>query len=242
MTHTDIRASAIVAVLEAAWNAIRANAPEVPAAVVILASGTLGRKSGVSLGHHAPMRWVPAGGGAALSEVMVAGESLALGAEEVLNTLLHEAAHALAFSRKIQDTSRGGRVHNKRFRALAIELGLTPPPEWCPKLGWSGMLTPEATLRRYSRQLAAIRKAATVTRRAEAQAASVAPGGPQGTPEPGGHVGEPPRAGNGNGVVLVCAGCGRKLRQRGKAERLTICALPDATVCGIMTPEERGAQ
>jgi hypothetical protein len=36
--------------------------------------------------------------------------------------MLHEAAHALAQVRGIKDTSRRGRWHNARFRALAEEL------------------------------------------------------------------------------------------------------------------------
>jgi hypothetical protein len=35
---------------------------------------------------------------------------------------VHEAAHGLANTRGVKDTSRQGRYHNKRFRALAEEL------------------------------------------------------------------------------------------------------------------------
>jgi len=50
-----------------------------------------------------------------LPEVFVGGEGLARGPAEVLGTLLHEAAHALADVRGIKDTSRQGRWHNARF-------------------------------------------------------------------------------------------------------------------------------
>lgn len=44
--------------------------------------------------------------------------------EAILKTLVHEAAHALAQARGIQDTSREGRYHNQRFAELAREMGL----------------------------------------------------------------------------------------------------------------------
>ena len=46
-------------------------------------------------------------------------------ASEVLATLLHEAAHALAHARGSKDTSRQGRYHNTKFKNCAEEVGLT---------------------------------------------------------------------------------------------------------------------
>ena len=40
----------------------------------------------------------------------------------MLCTVPHEAAHGLAYARKIGDTSRQGRYHNRRYAALAGEL------------------------------------------------------------------------------------------------------------------------
>ena len=51
----------------------------------------------------------------------------------MLGTLLHEAAHALAAARGIQDTSRQGRYHNTRFAQLARELGIDVAKS--PRLG-----------------------------------------------------------------------------------------------------------
>lgn len=82
-----------------------------------------GNGPSLKLGHFAAMRWhVPqpaatdeAGqnGTAAeaqrWAEVFVGGEGLARGPADVLATLLHEAAHALAHARNIKDTSRQGR-------------------------------------------------------------------------------------------------------------------------------------
>jgi hypothetical protein len=55
------------------------------------------------------------------------GEWFAEGAEHTLTTILHEAAHALADVRQVQDTSRQGKYHNRRFVQLAAELGLAWP-------------------------------------------------------------------------------------------------------------------
>jgi hypothetical protein len=60
-------------------------------------------------------------------ELFVAGECFAEGAEHTLTTILHEAAHALAYVRQVQDTSRQGKYHNRRFVQLAAELGLAWP-------------------------------------------------------------------------------------------------------------------
>ena len=81
------------------------------------------------LGRRPPHRRGP---GAALDlsaarrrpELFVAGECLAEGPRQTLQTMLHEAVHALAHARGVKDTSRGGKYHNKReFVALAGELG-----------------------------------------------------------------------------------------------------------------------
>jgi hypothetical protein len=116
-------ASVLVAALEHAWTAIRARHPQVPEVVMAVASGSVGRRGELKLGHFAERRWRVAT--AERPELFVGGEGLAAGAVEVLGTLLHEAAHGLAATREIQDTSRQGRYHNRRYATLAGELGLT---------------------------------------------------------------------------------------------------------------------
>jgi len=113
----------LVAALENAWAAIRQHHAEIPEVVVLIGTGL--ERGGVlrKLGHFAARRWRLAGGGER-SEILVAGEGLDRGPDAVLATLLHEAAHALAFTRGIRDTSQGGRYHNRRFAAVAAELGL----------------------------------------------------------------------------------------------------------------------
>ena len=123
--------SAVVRVLEDTWSAIRARHGEVPAVVIIIASGT-DRKQPV-WGHHAPGRWHTGHGQRA--EIMISGEGLGRTPHDVLGTLLHEAAHALAAARGIKDTSRQGRYHNTKYKMLAEELGITVTFD--PAIGWS---------------------------------------------------------------------------------------------------------
>jgi hypothetical protein len=50
-------------------------------------------------------------------------------AEDVFTTLLHEACHAWARANDIQDISRQGRYHNKRFAEIARKIGLVAEPD-----------------------------------------------------------------------------------------------------------------
>ena len=71
--------------------------------------------------------------------------------------MLHEATHALAAQRGIKDTSAAGnRYHNKRFVALAAELGLHGPDVPNKVTGWSGCTLTDATAGGYAEMTAAI--------------------------------------------------------------------------------------
>jgi hypothetical protein len=105
-------AARLVAALEACWRAIRRHHPEIPPAMLVVAAGFDARRH--KLGHFAAERWRHARKDGALPEVLIGGEGLERGPEPVFATLLHEAAHALADAREIQDTSRQGRYHNLR--------------------------------------------------------------------------------------------------------------------------------
>ncbi len=86
----------------------------------------------------------------------------------MLATLLHEAAHGLAFVRGIEDTSRQGRYHNRRYRVLAEELGLEVTEAGA--FGWSSTTLREATVKQYRRELVRLRAALTLYRRGERSA------------------------------------------------------------------------
>jgi hypothetical protein len=121
-------ASRLVAALEQAWTAIRSLHPEVPQVVIVVASGSDPRSRRLNLGHFAAGRWQltsPDQPGDR-AEVLVSGEGLQRGPVDVLGTLLHEAAHGLAHVRKLSDTSRQGRYHN-RLGGCAWSSGRSDP-------------------------------------------------------------------------------------------------------------------
>jgi len=154
-------ASTLLKALEDIWAAIRRHHPEVPAVVIIIASGTGGKHA--KWGHHAPGRWH--NGSAEHAEVMISGEGLARTPREVLATLLHEAAHALADARGVTDTSRQGRYHNRKFALLATELGLDVAET--DQFGWSATTVTDATARRHADGLALLTAAMTIWRNGE---------------------------------------------------------------------------
>jgi hypothetical protein len=196
----DGAASPLLACLERTWQAIRQRHPEVPEAVLVVASGTDGKR--LNLGHFAAHRWQVAG--ADCPEVLVGGEGLQRGPTGVLGTLLHEAAHGLAQARRVADTSRQGRYHNRRYATLARELGLEVATQ--PPIGWSHTTVPEPTADRYAAQLAELATALVLWRRLEQ------------------------RAGNGSRArnLLACTcGCGRRIR----AAKATLAQAP--IVCAL---------
>jgi hypothetical protein len=158
-------ASAVVAALEHAWTAIRAHHPDVPQVVVILGAGSEARRGLFKWGHFAAARWQVADTNR--PEVLVSGEGLKRGARAVLATLLHEAAHGLANTRGVKDTSRQGRWHNRRFATLAGELGLQVDVD--KKTGWSQTSLTDQLAGRYADQLAGLDAALQLWRHTERQ-------------------------------------------------------------------------
>ncbi len=160
--------SPMVAALEQAWADIRTRHHDLPAAVLVLGAGSIGVPAGsLRLGHFAATRWTRDDDqGERLAEVFIGGEGLARGPADVLGTLLHEAAHAIAHVRGIKDTSRQGRWHNARFKALAEEVGIEVTKD--PRLGWSPTTLPQATRNSYTVTLADLGQALRMHRTAEA--------------------------------------------------------------------------
>jgi len=179
-------ASLLVQVLEDTWLAIRRHHPEIPAVVIILASGTETRQP--RWGHFASGRWYVEHDERA--EVMISGEALRLTPAEVLAVILHEAAHALAHARGIKDTSRQGRYHNKQFKTHADELGLAV--EHDQRNGWSASkITPDAE-HAYNDQLTALAEAMTLWRRNETTTG--------------------PTTRRNTNLIAACCSCGRSIR------------------------------
>lgn len=147
--------SRIIAALEGAWAAIRAAHPEVPQVVMI--TGTGRSTTGIKWGHFGADFWtVENGEKKRAPELFASGELLSLGGRRTMQTLIHEAAHAVAHVRKIKDTSSAGRYHNRRFAKIAEELGLTPPTEPESVRGFSDCRITDATADRYAAAIEAL--------------------------------------------------------------------------------------
>ncbi|MFL0028508.1 hypothetical protein ACJBCE_36910 [Streptomyces sp. NBUL23] len=155
----------LIAALEKCWTAIQKNHRDLPPVLFISGTGVPRRQTEkprkstdapkrrhyVTRGHHWADRWAVAEEEHRLAELFVAGETIRDGGEEVLQTLLHEAAHALAHVRKIQDTSKGDpRWHRKEFAQLARETGLEPPRRSEKPLGFSNAVLTDATRKKYA--------------------------------------------------------------------------------------------
>ena len=68
-------------------------------------------------------------------ELNIAAEVRNYPIEETLDTMLHEMVHLYCRQHDIKEVSRGGKYHNKRFKAIAEEHGLTCVP--CGQYGWN---------------------------------------------------------------------------------------------------------
>lgn len=68
-------------------------------------------------------------------EINLCAEHLGRTFKEVCATLLHEMVHLWNLQNGVQDTSRGGTYHNKKFKAVAEEHGLVIDQH--PKYGWT---------------------------------------------------------------------------------------------------------
>ncbi|WP_053627100.1 hypothetical protein [Streptomyces sp. XY511] len=145
--------SRIITALEGAWSAIRAEHPDVPAVVMI--TGTGRTADSMKWGHFGERRWTT-GATTRTHELFAGGELLSLGGRRTMQTLLHEAAHALAHVRGIKDTSSDYRYHNKRFVKLAEELGLQGPASPVPVNGWNTCEITDRTAARYAAVIEAL--------------------------------------------------------------------------------------
>ncbi|MFC7933113.1 hypothetical protein [Streptomyces cinereoruber] len=155
----------LIAALEKCWTQIQKHHPDLPPVLFItgtgiprrqvekpsVSTGARRRRQFVTRGHHWADRWAVAEEEQRLAELFVAGETIRDGGEEVLKTLLHEAAHALAHVRKIQDVSKGDpRWHRKEFAQLARETGLEPPRKSEKSLGFSNAVLTDASRKKYA--------------------------------------------------------------------------------------------
>lgn len=161
----------IIDALDSLANQVRKFNPQVPDnIVIILASGKTGR--GSKHGHFAPESW-----DGDHHEILISAESLQRGAEATLGTLIHELAHATAQATGVRDTSNNNRYHNKKFKAIAEDLGIELAE--APTIGWSVTTLPEATANRYRAGLEKLSKSLVTFRKGYSEGAVVAPKPPK---------------------------------------------------------------
>lgn len=143
----------IIEALDECYKAIRAEHPELPTVVFVV-----GQSSNRAHGHFHANRWFEQKTGKyEQHEIMLSGQTLRRSAEDVFGTLLHEAAHTLAQQRDVQDTSRQGRFHNARFKALGEEVGLVV--EKVVTIGWADTHLSDSTRRKYRPEITLLRRA-----------------------------------------------------------------------------------
>lgn len=151
--------STVVKLIEKVWDRIRADHPEIPEIVVTTGSG-----EGVKWGHFRPNSWRLADDGTKLHEFFLASEALAKSPAQVLQTTIHEAAHALSMVREVKDTSRQGRWHNAAFKKTAEELGLEHKGASADKShGFSFVTLTAATKAKYADLLAELEQELKLT-------------------------------------------------------------------------------
>lgn len=196
-------ASDFVRALESVWGSIQRRHAEVPRALIILAPGEERGKLR-KLGHWSPMRWRVRGPtdapGETIAEVLVAGEGIKLGAREILDTLLHEAAHGVAYARGIKDCTRQGRYHNHKYKAIAEELGLTVAEMGTH--GWAQTSLPDGTAALYDGELALLQVSLVAYRRHKDEHLTVE--GAEGESE-GGAEGEEGGSAKADKTLHICA-------------------------------------
>lgn len=213
--------SPAVKALETAYRQIQRRYPDAPNVTIVVKRDQ--RAWGHTTVHEA---WGKADDEAATRlEIMISGENLRRGAEDVAGTLLHEAAHARNLAAGVRDCDVNGR-HNTKFRDRAQDMGLT-----VTEAGWHGWT---ATTLEAEGQASWKHLVATIQRGLDASAVAMAhkpaPAATGGTVTiTGGAVALPPtRTGRRNLHKAVCA-CGHSLRV--SATVLAVAA-PTCQVCG----------
>ena len=133
--------SRAVSQLEHIYNALNTDffQDELPVPIITVQS-----KPG-TYGHCTTSKvWQRKDGGA--YELNIAAEVLNYPIEETLDTMLHEMVHLYCRENGIKEVSRGGKYHNKRFKAEAERRGLVCIP--CGQYGWN--TTPSDNLVEYA--------------------------------------------------------------------------------------------
>lgn len=163
--------------------------------------------------------WQRGDGGA--YELNIAAEVLNYPIEEILDTLLHELCHLYCREHGIKEVSRGGKYHNRRFKAEAERRGLTCVP--CGQYGWN--TTPGDNLIEY-----ALSKGWSEIKIGRASVPPVIRTGAGGTAQAGANTAQGGKRPSST-RKLICPRCGQSVRATRKVHILCgDCMLPMAEV------------
>ena len=204
MKKQSTKMSRAVSQLEHIYNALNADflAGELPVPIVTVQS-----KPG-TYGHCTTSKvWQRKDTGA--YELNIAAEVLNFPIEETLDTMIHEMCHLYCRENGIKEVSRGGKYHNKRFKAEAERRGLICVP--CGAYGWN--TTPEGNDRLIQYALDKGFSEITLGRSTLLPMRTGAAGTPQAGAVPGGKRPSSTRK-------LVCPCCGLSVRATKKVNIL----------------------
>jgi len=149
--------SPIIHALERAYTAIRMTNPDAQLAVITVYR----RESGQSWGYFHKSQFInKRESGQRLDEIQIDSTLLKESARMVLCILLHEACHSVASHREVQDTSRQGRYHNRRFVEIAQEAGLVTQPD--KRIGCTTPNMTDQTAQRYRTVIDELEQALTL--------------------------------------------------------------------------------
>jgi predicted SprT family Zn-dependent metalloprotease len=143
----------LLSALDALWERLRGHVPELPPISPVISPTS-------RILDHGPTRWTRGEDGT-VTGLVVNADVIQAGADAVLETVLHDAAHLLCWCRNIDDTTMHGVYHNQNFLTAAEEVGLVWP-EGARRVRGKGYHTPvltPATKKRHAEDLRALDEA-----------------------------------------------------------------------------------
>lgn len=221
MTTTDTQTgSQVVAALENVWSAIQNRHPELPDVVIV--TGTGSTPNALIWGHFGENLWITRNTDAdtangaedtRTSELKVSGETFYVGPVQIVQTMLHEATHAVAAVRGVKDTSRQNRYHNRKFVEIAKELGLEYPEGVAPHnvIGFSAVKITPQTLADYTDEIDELEAAIALAIKVPSVFGASGNGAGEGTDGHGRRRPRKPQTKTG-GLCKATCGCGRNFR------------------------------
>ncbi|GHH54743.1 hypothetical protein [Streptomyces candidus] len=162
-----VHGAVIISAVETAWREIRCRFDGVPD-ISVTTPPTAGAQDPTKCSALRTGRRFVRDGHLTM-ELQVSSGTLGLGGRPMMEGLLHHAAHGLALTRGVRDTSSAGRWHNRRYGRLALELGLTPPARAAKVVGLAHC--PLADAEAWSEVIAVLDAAAAVQLEATVESA-----------------------------------------------------------------------